>query len=644
MTAPEKAKLYAAKVPPAVSGQGGHAATYHLACELYNGFALDFIDSKSILKDWNMSCDPPWSDAELDHKIRDAEKARHKEHRGWRVRSSSNDFVSRAKIEALPEPLADGAATLIRAAFLEGEIVSGVGAWLNPGGKSTPQKDGFDLPREWWLDQLAKDNGDPGKRIFNNDAAQAAGAFMRINPIKKGLPAVDANVAAFRHALIEFDSIPIAEQWPVIIGSNVPCTAIIHSGGKSLHAWVKVDAKDRSEYDSRVLELLKHFEKFKPDPKNKNPSRLSRMPDARRGESFQRLLAVNIGAKSWDDWSVSKSSTEILRVADLLKFDFENDPNSIIGNRFLCRGHTCLLVGPSGIGKSTFTMQLGVTWAVGQPVFGVTPARPLRSLVIQAENDRGDLAEQLGATVEANPVFKDPKNLDLLNENMIFVREMIATGAEFCAKLKTLIQIHKPDLVWVDPLLSYIGDDLSDQKVASTFLRNLISPILEETGVVLFLVHHIRKPSKDDVSKSGIDLQYLATGSADVVNFSRAIICLMSSGDGTADLHFVKRGARAKAIDFKGNFSKKLTISHSPKGPVWELVAEKTDDEKRGGEKNNDEILRALRGAPFTYLEGLGKIRKFLNCPEKIAQEKFAQIRTAFKIDASVKPQLYQVQ
>ncbi len=641
MTAPEKAKLYAAKVPPAVSGQGGHAATYHLACELYNGFALDFIDSKSILKDWNMSCDPPWSDAELDHKIRDAEKARHKEHRGWRVRSSSNDFVSRAKIEALPEPLADGAATLIRAAFLEGEIVSGVGAWLNAGGKSTPQKDGFDLPREWWLDQLAKDNGDPGKRIFNNDAAQAAGAFMRINPIKKGLPAVDANVAAFRHALIEFDTIPIDEQWPVIIESNAPCSAIIHSGGKSLHAWVRVDAKDRSEYDSRVLELLKHFEQFKPDPKNKNPSRLSRMPDARRGESFQRLLAVNIGAKSWDDWSVSKSSTEILRVADLLKFDFENDPNSIIGNRFLCRGHTCLLVGPSGIGKSTLTMQFGVTWAVGQPVFGVTPARPLRSLVVQAENDQGDLAEQIFSTVETNPIFKDKKNLDLLNENMIFVREMIATGGEFVSKLKTLIAIHKPDLVWVDPLLSYIGDDLSDQKVASNFLRNLIAPILEATGVVLFLVHHIRKPSKDDVSKSGIDLQYLATGSADVVNFSRAIICLMSSGDGTADLHFVKRGARAKAQDFKGNFSKKLTIAHSPKGPVWELVAEKS--ENKNAPVSDDSILSQLRGGWKTWLEMVGEIRRILKVDEKTAKTKFSQIRSEFEIDSNSKPQLYRV-
>jgi hypothetical protein len=37
---------------------------------------------------------------------------------------------------------------------------------------------------------------------------------------------------------------------------------------------------------------------------------------------------------------------------------------------------------------------------------------------------------------------------------------------------RRLIAKHKPDLVWIDPLLSYIGDDISKQSVCSQFLRN----------------------------------------------------------------------------------------------------------------------------------------------------------------------------
>lgn len=38
------------------------------------------------------------------------------------------------------------------------------------------------------------------------------------------------------------------------------------------------------------------------DQANKNPSRLSRMPGIDRNGKRQKLLAVNIGRQSWQDW------------------------------------------------------------------------------------------------------------------------------------------------------------------------------------------------------------------------------------------------------------------------------------------------------------------------------------------------------
>ena len=636
-----QAEKFVNAVPPAVSGQGGHNATYHLACELIEGFGLSDSDAKSILDQWNQRCQPLWTSQELDHKVASARAAvcGDASKIGWRV----NNYKSRKQNEncntSVPAPIKNGIITLLETAFKSGEGVSISGAILNDDFKSVPDGAGIVLSRENWIEKLAKKENDPNK-IFS--ATDNPGAFIRINPMSIGKSPIDSNVTEYRHALIEFDKLDLESQWNLIKESNVPCSAVIFSGKKSLHAWVKVDAKDRSEYDTRVLEILNVFKDSEPDPKNKNPSRLSRLPDSRRGETFQSLLAVNIGAKSFTEWkNREQTKTDILRVNDLIKFDFKNDPNTVIGKRWLCRGHTCLLFGPSGVGKSTLTMQLAVNWSIGDSVFGIKPKHALKSLIIQAENDQGDLAEQISATISACKNLQTPKSQDLLNENMVFVREVISTGLEFCKKLKILIEIHKPDLVWIDPLLSYIGDDISDQKTASTFLRNWLAPILEETGVVLFLIHHVRKPQKDDATKTLLDLQYLASGSAEICNFSRATIYLESSGDGTANLHFVKRGKRAEAVDIFGNQSLKISIEHSKSGPVWEIVAEKKS--MKEPVKSSETIETILGNSWFTYLQGIKKIQRFLNSTEKVAQTKFTEIKARFEIDETVTPKLYRI-
>lgn len=69
------------------------------------------------------------------------------------------------------------------------------------------------------------------------------------------------------------------------------------------------------------------------------------------------------------------------------------DGTELLRHRFLCRRGGALLVGPTGIGKSSFSMQAAACWALERSCFGIAPARPLRSVIIQAENDDGDMAE-----------------------------------------------------------------------------------------------------------------------------------------------------------------------------------------------------------------------------------------------------------
>lgn len=72
MTPPARARAYLAKLPPAIAGSGGHAATFAAACRLVE-FGLAEAPAGEILSAWNQThCQPPWTEADLRHKLADA--------------------------------------------------------------------------------------------------------------------------------------------------------------------------------------------------------------------------------------------------------------------------------------------------------------------------------------------------------------------------------------------------------------------------------------------------------------------------------------------------------------------------------------------------------------------------------------------
>ncbi len=69
----ERALKYVARMPGAVSGHDGHGATLKVALALVKGFALtERLASKVLQCQYNPKCSPPWSEAELAHKIESA--------------------------------------------------------------------------------------------------------------------------------------------------------------------------------------------------------------------------------------------------------------------------------------------------------------------------------------------------------------------------------------------------------------------------------------------------------------------------------------------------------------------------------------------------------------------------------------------
>jgi hypothetical protein len=65
----KRASHYVDRMPPAISGQRGHDATFKVALVLVRGFLLPEHLALDLLRDYSARCVPPWSDKELKHKI-----------------------------------------------------------------------------------------------------------------------------------------------------------------------------------------------------------------------------------------------------------------------------------------------------------------------------------------------------------------------------------------------------------------------------------------------------------------------------------------------------------------------------------------------------------------------------------------------
>lgn len=159
--------------------------------------------------------------------------------------------------------------------------------------KARPVGAGKTCKRNDWLRNI-RDRGVPEGK---------GGTWIRPNPVQtkgsgKGGACTDADVKAFRFALLESDVLSPILQLSLFAKLKLPIAAIISSGGRSYHAWVKVDCANAEEYRKTTDRMLSLLKPFGIDQGNKNPSRMSRLPGAKRtigaiGDGEQRLIYLN---------------------------------------------------------------------------------------------------------------------------------------------------------------------------------------------------------------------------------------------------------------------------------------------------------------------------------------------------------------
>ncbi len=378
--------------------------------------------------------------------------------------------------------------------------------WQDAEGRWFPSKGVFDRTAGQLTDSLKKHGDDIGATV--GDWKPEVGAWIRFNPVD-GKGVRNNNVTKFKYALVESDSMSIAEQDSVYRKFELPIACLVHSGGKSLHAIVRVDAKDYDEYRKRVDFLYDFLDKHGVvvDKQNRNPSRLSRMPGVTRNGNRQYLVTTNIGRKSWTDWlDFVEGVTDELPDMEALSVYKDNPPKlpeELIGG-ILRRGHKMLISGSSKAGKSFLLMELCIALAEGRSWLGF-PCKKSKVLYVNLEIDSASAVNRFLKIYDALGI--PPKNMDSIV--LWNLRGHAVPLDQLVPKLIRRVKDKHFDAIIIDPIYKVITGDENNASEMGAFC-NQFDKICTETGCSTIYCHHHSKGAQgmkkaiDRASGSGV--------------------------------------------------------------------------------------------------------------------------------------------
>ena len=377
----------------------------------------------------------------------------------------------------------------------------------------TWEKDGRYMPTKGVCDRTAGELIEALTRCDDicdviGDYNHNAGAWIRFNPLD-GAGVKNENVTDFRYALVESDNLEVEKQNAIIRELELPVAMLVYSGGKSLHAIVRIDAANYDEYRSRVDYLYSVCQKngLTLDKQNRNPSRLSRMPGVERGERRQFIVDSDIGKSSFAEWREwIESVNDSLPDPETLSEVWEDMPplSPCLIDGILRQGHKMLLAGPSKAGKSFSLIELTIAIAEGVPWLGRACAKG-RVMYINLELDRPSCLHRFRDVYRTLGIpCKNAGNIDIWN-----LRGNTVPMDKLAPKL--IRRACKKDYIAViiDPIYKVITGDENSAAEMSYFC-NQFDKICTELGTAVIYCHHHSKGvqggkrSMDRASGSGV--------------------------------------------------------------------------------------------------------------------------------------------
>lgn len=410
---------------------------------------------------------------------------------------------------ALPEQWdpVDQLKRYLQALFEPDEYVAYVTESFMAADRRRPAKGSWTRTAGQLITELDACGGDLGKVV--GDCDPEVGAWICFNPVD-GTGRKDANITAYRYALVECDNMELGKQQAIIKQLELPCAALVYSGGKSVHAIVKVDAPDYAEYRKRVDYLYSACQKngLTIDQQNRNPSRLSRMPGIPRGDKRQVLLETNIGRSCWDEWrdwleAETDDSPDKENLGDF--FDDLPPQQGPLIEGVLRKGDKMLLAGPSKAGKSFALIELCVCIAEGVPWLGHFPCAQGKVLYVNLELNRSSCFRRFKDIYTAlNLPPKQVRSIDIWNlrgESMPL--DKLAPRLIRRAKKEGYIAVV------IDPIYKILTGDENNAEQMAKFCNQFDVICRALDCAVIYCHHHSKgaqggKRSMDRASGSGV--------------------------------------------------------------------------------------------------------------------------------------------
>ena len=292
MDAITRAQKHIDTLDPAVSGSGGHPATYRACRILVNDYNLSVEEAWPILLTYNEKCEPPWHEKDLRRKLEDAAR-RPKGNQGTdksqgrkkpdvatlppskRIATGPAKYNPPPKAPTGPPPvpqldasmlasLAEKGAPVLTRHFLA-NISATDPALVTPdsylralfdverGEKTIIFADRKTQGQCLWPDQAKHIPTDaPDGIIF---LGQPVDGFFRIIDGKK-TRRTSESVLTWRHALLESDHMNNMLQWlQALITLPLPIISITFSGSRSLHVLFRLEASTHEEWRGYVDQI-----------------------------------------------------------------------------------------------------------------------------------------------------------------------------------------------------------------------------------------------------------------------------------------------------------------------------------------------------------------------------------------------------
>ena len=403
--------------------------------------------------------------------------------------------------DELPEPMENGALELLQSLYSINDKIELVPGRRTEDGKEAPTQKGVILPVEQFVEKI-KQKGGIGELFSAADENGKInhGLYFSINPLINNIDGRKKNnIQQYKYALLEFDTISLKQQWQLLKKSKVPCASISYSGNKSLHALVRVNARDADQYLERVNFLFDHFSEYDVDTQNKDPSRLSRMPGVVRGdtEKEQTLLSLSAGARDWDSWvsSMQNNFPDIMTQEDFYNQDLQEPPKIIEG--LLHRQLSLVIGGSSKTYKSWTLLDMAMSVANGTDFWGMKTEKG-KVLYINFEISDYYMRKRL-------EMISDAKGIDLPSENFyIWNLRGQAQALENIRPTFTKIMANANfSMVILDPIYKTLGN--RDENAAGDInsLMNEMEHLALETGAAVVFATHFSKGNQ--AAKSPID-------------------------------------------------------------------------------------------------------------------------------------------